>query len=89
MTTQQILDRFECDHGIYVTWGGSNHPTNLTFRLKPAHRAKTKRDRKNIDKVRRAEKRRASPKPKRLMQYTAFSETHKRKLTGEVVRRTP
>lgn len=58
MTTAQILARFEFDHGVYVAWHGGNHPTNLTPRLKEAHREKTKRDRKNIDKVRRGLKKR-------------------------------
>lgn len=58
MTTTQILARFECDHGVYVAWGGGNHPTNLTFRLKEAHKIKTKRDVKAIAKLRRGLKKR-------------------------------
>jgi len=89
LTADEIIARFEFDHGVYVTWGGSNHPTNLTPRLVPIHRAKTKRDRKNIDKVRRADKRRTGKKPKRPMPYAAMSRDFKRKVSGQVVKRAP
>ena len=87
LTTDQILARFEFDHGIYVTWGGGNHPANLTPRLVRKHRTKTKRDRKNIDKVRRGLKRRGGHKPKAQMPYTRAAGQYKRTLAGRVVAR--
>jgi hypothetical protein len=54
-TAREICARYQWDHAVYATWGGGNHPTNLTPRLIEAHRAKTaKVDARNIAKVRRA-----------------------------------
>jgi len=58
MTADQILARYEFDHAVYVTWGGGNHPVNLTPRAVADHRAKTRRDLKEIGRVRRGLKRR-------------------------------
>jgi hypothetical protein len=90
MTAAEIIGRFEFDHGIYVAtpFNGDNHPTNLTPRIKAAHREKTKRDLKNIAKVRRSEKRKdGKAKPKATMQYTRMKATHKRTFEGKTVLR--
>jgi hypothetical protein len=60
MSTDDILAKFEFDHGVYVAapFCGTNHPTNLTPRLKEKHREKTKRDRKEIAKTKRGVKKR-------------------------------
>jgi hypothetical protein len=90
MTTEEILSRFQWDHSVYVTWNGSNHPTNLTPLPIAVHREKTKRDVKAIAKVRRSEKRKAGQKRRsRHMQYTAFKDTHKRTLAGRTEKRLP
>ncbi len=41
MSADQILSLFQCDHAKHVEAGGDNHPTNLTMRLRKAHRDKT------------------------------------------------
>jgi hypothetical protein len=57
MTAKAIVGMFHIDHEVYVAWGGSNHPTNLTPLLRAEHVEKTrKKDIKNIAKVRRANK---------------------------------
>jgi len=44
MTPDEIIARYQFDHAVYVTWGGGNHPVNLTPRTVADHRAKTRRD---------------------------------------------
>ena len=50
-----VLAMFECDHDpIPVALGGTNHPANLTHRIKAGHRDKTaKKDVPAIAKVKR------------------------------------
>lgn len=50
-TAEQICSLFVYDHGVFHTWGGSMHPTNLTPLLIPANRVKTGRDIKIIRKA--------------------------------------
>jgi len=58
MTADEIIARYEFDHNVYVAWGGSNHPVNLTPRAVADHREKTRRDLGTIGKVRRSERKR-------------------------------
>lgn len=54
MSAEQIVRMFECDHEIHRAIGGTNHPTNLTMRMKAEHREKTaKRDVPQIAKTKR------------------------------------
>lgn len=57
-TPEEIIARFECDHyPISVFLGGTNHPTNLTWRTKEEHREKTDgHDAKVHAKIRRNKK---------------------------------
>jgi hypothetical protein len=64
LTPEQIIARFHFDHAVHDAWGGSLHPSNLTPRPVAEHVAKTKKDRKAIDKVRRGLKRRAGTQRK-------------------------
>lgn len=55
MTAQQIISQFELDHWpVPVALGGDNHPTNLQWMLRHAHREKTeKSDVPMIAKIKR------------------------------------
>lgn len=65
MTAAQYVSLYEWDHAALYIWTQNDHFTNLTPRLILAHRAKTKKDRKLITKIRKAEKRkRGEKKPK-------------------------
>ncbi len=57
MTADAICAMFDIDHDpIPVANGGTNHPTNLTPRLRAEHREKTKVDVGKIAKGKRLEK---------------------------------
>lgn len=60
MTPAQFVSLFQMDHAIYHTWDGPHAFWNYTPTLILEHRAKSKRDRKIIAKVARAEKRRTA-----------------------------
>lgn len=64
MSAKEIRAMFECDHVVYDTWGGGNHPTNLDHKLTPDHREKTfKKDIPAIRKADRIAKRKAEANP--------------------------
>lgn len=67
LTAKEYLARFQLDHVVFYTWAPSvPHFTGLTFMLVPQHKEKTRRDVKEIAKVRRGLKKRAgTAKPKR------------------------
>lgn len=58
MSADEIIARFELDHyPVSVKLGGSNHPTNLTWREREEHREKTNKiDAKIHKKARRFER---------------------------------
>jgi len=43
LSAKEITSRFDFDHAVHVAIKGSNHPTNLTPRLRAEHREKTAR----------------------------------------------
>lgn len=103
LSPEQIIARFEFDHyPIPVTWGGTNHPSNLVPRLKAEHRTKTaKIDMPAIAKVKRLTKdqeefrRRMLAKvdptveapPKRRSRIQSRGFQGHRKFNGEIVRK--
>ena len=90
LSAEQFLARYELDHVVYHTWDPVvPHFTNLTFMLVAKHREKTRRDVKEIAKVRRGLKKRAAAeqsKPKHAMPGSLGS-GWKKKLSGRVERR--
>jgi hypothetical protein len=57
MTAREIVSMVDFDHEILKRIGGTNHPTNLTPRLRSEHREKTaKVDQPVIAKARRYER---------------------------------
>ena len=60
LTSAEIVEQFEAkiefDHGVYVAFSGTNHPTNLTPRTIADHKAKTSKDITAIAKAKRIEK---------------------------------
>lgn len=59
MTASQMVSLYEWDHSVLHSLGGPDHFAYLTPRLIMEHRAKSKRDRKVIQKINRAERKRA------------------------------
>lgn len=41
MTADEIIGRFDFDHGVYHVFGGPAEPWNFTPRIRPDHRVKT------------------------------------------------
>ena len=83
MSADDVIQRFECDHWpISVRLGGSNHPSNLTWRTVEEHREKTnKHDAKVHAKIRRAEK-------KKAREYTAKVDAAQARKVAEQEART-
>ena len=83
--------RFEIDHIIPLELGGHEGPRNLQALCIPCHKLKTKDDIKRIAKARRL-RRAADPetrkKTKRPIRSRGFDRSLKKKLSGEVVRRS-
>ena len=87
MSADDVLRRFDWDHVFPVALGGDNRPLNLQPLPVPAHKIKTRRDRKNISKQNRREKRAAGREPKARMPYTQHKDAYKRTFAGKVVPR--
>lgn len=75
LTADEIISRFELDHyPVSVKLGGSNHPTNLTWREKEEHREKTNKvDAKIHAKARRFEKNPQKIRSRGELQYPSES----------------
>lgn len=59
LTAKQIRACFRADHVYLHCWGGSDHPTNFTWRLLEEDKIKTAADMGIIAKVRRSDAKRA------------------------------
>ena len=59
LTAKQIRARFRADHAYLHCWGGSDHPTNFTWRILDEDKIKTAADMGKIAKVRRGDAKRA------------------------------
>lgn len=70
-------DGLEIDHQIPRDLGGKDHVDNYVALCVPHHKAKTKRDRKMIDRARRLRKSAAAPKPKGKIPSRPFDKTYR------------
>lgn len=84
LTAHQICSLVQWHHETPDVWTHNYHPTNLTPLLILVHRKRTAEiDVPKISKVRRAEKKRTNPKPKRRIQSRGFPTKQERKALRE------
>lgn len=88
ISAKEYLRRFEWDHIVYAVWEGGEHFTNLNPLPIAEHRAKTKRDVKEIAKVRRGLRKRARQKRKSKSIPGSRDTKFRKKLNGAVELRT-
>jgi hypothetical protein len=85
---KEFVGQWDFDHIVFHTWGGADHFSNLRPMLRHDHRAKTKRDVKEIAKVRRGLRKRAGQKRKSKPIPGSRDTRFKKKLNGQVEIRT-
>lgn len=94
MTPKQIIAHFDFDHAIPHSLDGPDTPWNLTPRLRVDHKAKTKKDVREIAKVKRGVKKRRKKAYAAELEYREKAKAKalpgsrgskwKRKLNGKV-----